>query len=324
MLVVVAAFVGETVATANTPLLAYLKDPLLLPLFMGTYGGPALLIRDAWARGWIGWPGALLAGVAYTAFNEGVVADTWFSPHALDLSPFRLGRAGGVNWCLVAGLCLFHTVVSMGIPIAVVGLWRGDRPLVPWLRAASAIAAAAVPAILVAVVALAPRVPDQGARTLAAAVMVAAVCGARLAPRPVSRPRRGAPSRRRAYVTGLGFGTAFFALFLVVPAWLGIATVPLDLVLAGLVVRFIVRAAATHGWNDEHWVALIAGGLTCSMMINLLLVAELQPVVTVAAVICLVALDRQVRARAASRGSAIRATSHRTLMNRSSQGRGAG
>jgi hypothetical protein len=93
----------------------------------------ALLLRAAWARGRLSWTGAILAGIGYTAFNEGLVAQTWFRPGLNGFSAFRLGRLAGVNWCIVVGLCVFHTVFSMAIPIAAIQLRRAEQAPRQWL-----------------------------------------------------------------------------------------------------------------------------------------------------------------------------------------------
>ena len=91
-LLLLGSVLGETVASANTPLASYVKDPLTLPFLMVAYGCWALLFREAWARGRLGWSGAILAGIGYTAFNEGLVAHTWFKPGLDGFSAFRLRR----------------------------------------------------------------------------------------------------------------------------------------------------------------------------------------------------------------------------------------
>src|SRR5690348_2187059 len=76
-LLLLGGLIPETIATSNTPLIAYLADPKLLLFLCAFYGCAALLLRDAWRARNLGWASMILLGVSFGAMNEGVIAGTW-------------------------------------------------------------------------------------------------------------------------------------------------------------------------------------------------------------------------------------------------------
>ena len=303
-LLAIAAVFGETVASANTPLLAYVVRPATLPFLMIAYGCWALLLREAWVRGWIGWPAAILLGIAYAAFNEGIVADTWFRAAQFSYSSFRLGRIDGVNWCLIASLSVFHTFASMGMPIAVVQAWRGETTPRPWLRVRGMTMCVA----LVALVAFGflhgvggKPAEDQRARAVTASMIALIVAACFVLPRLRPRPCIGvAPSLRRVLITGLGFAVGVLAVHFFIPAAFGIASVPVAVALGVVIWRYLWQRTSltgAAGWTPRHTIALIFGGLVPPLIGDLLLIPVLQPVTVLATVAGLWRLDRMLKAR---------------------------
>src|SRR5690349_13674958 len=56
--------IPETIATSNTPPVAYLVTPALLLFLCIFYGCAALLLRDAWRARNLGWASVILLGVS--------------------------------------------------------------------------------------------------------------------------------------------------------------------------------------------------------------------------------------------------------------------
>ena len=77
-LALLAAVIPESIATGNTPVLAYVTSPATLPFLTAFYGGAAVAIREAWLRRRLGWRGVALLGAAFGSANEGVIAATWY------------------------------------------------------------------------------------------------------------------------------------------------------------------------------------------------------------------------------------------------------
>ena len=94
---------------------------LFLLLTVPGYAFPAWLFREALVTWKKGLPSLLALAVSYGAFNEGLLAKTYFTINTLSPSLGPGGGAGdwiGVNWPWVTGITLFHMVVSMGVPVA--------------------------------------------------------------------------------------------------------------------------------------------------------------------------------------------------------------
>ncbi len=306
VLLLVAALTGESIASANTPVVALMRNPLLLLYFVGAYGAPALLLREAWVRRRIGVPGALGAALAYTAFNEGVVADTWFSHDALAASfnTFALGRIAGINLTLVAGLVIFHTFLSLAVPIAVVEVAQSGAPQ-PWLRRRGVIVAAFVVAFI-AVGSVAPKhgvaVADVGARVGAIAFIVGCLVVAGVLPR--TRPTRSQSTsasplrrltRRRVWAMGAAVAFGFFVAFFLGARLLGVFDIGPLVLAGGCALALACQSGTRPDWSPRHTIALIAGAMTPSLVVDASLVPLLQPVAAVAAVTTLVVLDRRAR-----------------------------
>lgn len=235
-LVVLAPFLVETVATSNTPAVRF---PFVLPVFAVAYGCPALLFRELWVRGRLTPGRTLLAGLGYTAFNEGVVAATWFklapgTGRVLAFSAAQAGHAGGVNWAVAVGLVVFHTLYSLMLPISVVQALAGargsDAQRRPWLGRAGVVVCLVL-VVLLLLVSLTPKGTarvcsgpavsgcDRG-RPLAAVLFV--LVAVALAALPVRRGAGpGRPYRQLhgalALALGAGFGVAFTVAYFVLP-----------------------------------------------------------------------------------------------------------
>jgi hypothetical protein len=122
--------------TGSTSAFGVLTNPgtafLFVALTLPGYIFPVLLIREALVRWEKGWASLLACGIAYGAFNEGLLAKTYFAINPL--SPELGGGVGrwlGVNWPWVTGITLFHMVVSISVPIVLAHLLfpeaRGQR-----------------------------------------------------------------------------------------------------------------------------------------------------------------------------------------------------
>src|SRR5262249_30634749 len=134
-LAVLAPFLAETVASSNTPALLF---PVLLPIYLLIYGLPALLVREAWVRRWIGWPGVAVLGLAYAMLNEGLIAATWFklapgTGKVLAFTPTQALHAAGVNWAVAANLVVFHTLYSIVLPCVLAEALSTRARGRPWL-----------------------------------------------------------------------------------------------------------------------------------------------------------------------------------------------
>jgi hypothetical protein len=302
-LFVLAPAVAETIGSGNLPALL-LVNPAILLLFGCIYGAPALLIRELWVRGRVGWPGMLMLGFAFGAFDEGIIANTWFEPDALDFGTAQLGRAANVNWNLVAYLTVFHTFVSMFTAIALAEVffarWSGTQ----WLRRRGMIACTLI-ALLLAVGSLSGRRDDaslvaaHGARVRTFWIIVASVIVALLlARRRISATERVSPTVRRVFAAGFVWSAAylacFFALTRAVPRVAWVAALGLGAVATGAVLRWVGSSA----WTRRHTLLLCTGALAPAMVLTSVRITALQPLSSALFVWLVVRTDRRLRAAA--------------------------
>ena len=113
--------------SASSQITAIVLNPAWFWVGLGAnlalYGSGAILIREAKIRWKKGWGSVFLLGVAYGILEEGIDLWTLFYSKAAPVG--NLGYYGhwlGVNWVWTAGLLIFHSVISIGLPIFLFGL----------------------------------------------------------------------------------------------------------------------------------------------------------------------------------------------------------
>src|SRR5262245_26518347 len=228
-LLLLGGLIPETIATSNSPLIAYIAKPALLLFLCAFYGCAALLLRDAWRARNLGWASVILLGVSFGAMNEGVIAGTWWKIPAKGYT-----LTGGVNWGWATALTMFHIVYSMVISILVVELLFPRVASQPWLRRRGTIIAATVLG-MTQLLGLFAR-DHQPYRTLALVFALALIPIALLLPRarPCPTDPQPAPGLWGLRVTGFFAALLYFILIYFLPgAW-----TPPTLVIVGLLVGY--------------------------------------------------------------------------------------
>ena len=87
------------------------------------YTAGALLVREALLRWGKGWGSVFLLGAAYGITEEGLGDSTLVnSTHGTDGVLGSFGRFAGINWVWSTGVLAFHIVLSIGIPLLLLGL----------------------------------------------------------------------------------------------------------------------------------------------------------------------------------------------------------
>ncbi len=110
---------------------AEVLSPLGLLLQFFGYGVPVLFVRELAARARAGLPGLFLMGLAYSIFNEGIIAKTLFfggGMHAYDAFYFAGIR---VVWTVI--ISTWHALHAMVFPIALVSALFPTVRQEPWL-----------------------------------------------------------------------------------------------------------------------------------------------------------------------------------------------
>lgn len=294
-LAVLGPLIAEVVASSNTPAILF---PVLLPFLILIYGLPTLLIRELWVRCRIGWPGFLMLGAAYSAFNEGVIAATWFKINSenmkvLVFTAAEAGRANGVNWAVMLNLTVYHTLWSILIPIVLMEAWaRHDRAR-PWLpRWAIGLAIAVVVFVMLGALSekATDRVCDAPTRQIfdecvdgrrgAAVFIVVAVVVALLLPRWRARPRIAKkPGDRTLVGVGVVYSLAFLVSYFVLPlsGRPGVAEITAVLLLV-VAVAAVLWSCRDPYWNLHAGVLVVTGMMLPGMITSIRAFAVLQPV----------------------------------------------
>ena len=110
-------------------------QPLSLAMNIAFYSSGAILIRELLVRWKKGWPTLLMLGAAYALLEEGLMTKAFFNPEWPEMG-MRAGydRLGGVNWIMALRLIIFHSVLSISIPIVMVHFMFPKRRAMPWIN----------------------------------------------------------------------------------------------------------------------------------------------------------------------------------------------
>jgi hypothetical protein len=110
-------------------------EPLSLAMNIAFYSSGAILARELLVRWNKGWPSLLVLGAAYAILEEGLMAKAFFDPAWPDVGPnLAYGRLAGVNWILVFRLIIFHSVLSITIPVVMAHFMFPKCRREPWIN----------------------------------------------------------------------------------------------------------------------------------------------------------------------------------------------
>jgi hypothetical protein len=282
--------------SGSTGVYAIVTNPILFLLFLGLnlalYGPGVLLVREAlvrWRKGW-GWATLLVLGAAYGLLEEGTALSTLFDPNAAVVGGLgHYGHLYGVSWVWLIGIVLVHTVLSVALPIVLLGLALPETRGRSLLSNRGIVVAAAVYFADIAFLAYISnywRVAGPLLLLLAALAAGGLWLVAWRLPPGILDPRNERPraSPRIAFLLGL----AYFPVLLVIPGLFGDLHQPailaglVDLALAGALF-FAVRAVVGRRENRAHLVALALGvlipialfGLAAQIFLPVVLVVDL-------------------------------------------------
>jgi hypothetical protein len=121
--------------SGSTPPLQFIQ-PFALVVLPTLYGISALLIREIIVRRGLTWGNALLMGAAFGIFQEALIVQTWYnfrSPHSPAHSMGTYGAAFGTSWDWALNLTIYHAVVSITVPLILIGLLFPRQAPLPWL-----------------------------------------------------------------------------------------------------------------------------------------------------------------------------------------------
>jgi len=163
-----AGLIPETIVTSSTSPLKIVLNPLSLPFIALFYGTADLIIREIIVRRRAGLASVLLLGVAFGFVNEGVAAGTWYT-----VRPQGYLFIGGVDWTWALSLTIFHTIISVIVPIAFIEIAFPFIRGKPLLRRFGIIVCAVLFLGFALLVALTPQYRPYRLAALAVAVLLA-------------------------------------------------------------------------------------------------------------------------------------------------------
>ncbi|HIH01812.1 TPA: hypothetical protein HA259_07060 [Thermoplasmata archaeon] len=121
VLALLSPLIGEMLSGSSPPLEFF--NPFLFALLLGMYGAGALLIRELVIRWRKGWAATIALGAAYGIIEEGIAVKSFFDPGWQDLGALaEYGRYLGVNWVWAVWLTIYHSAISICLPILLVAL----------------------------------------------------------------------------------------------------------------------------------------------------------------------------------------------------------
>lgn len=105
--------------SGSSPPLEFFIPPFFIGL-LGMYGAGVLLVRETTLRWGKGWGTIIVLGAAYGIVEEGLAVKSFFDPGWVDLGDLGgYGRLFDVNWVWAVWLTIFHSAVSICLPILV-------------------------------------------------------------------------------------------------------------------------------------------------------------------------------------------------------------
>ena len=113
----------------------FFLDPRTIFLNFAFYSCGAILVRELLVRWKKGWPTLLVLGAAYGILEEGLMTKAFFNPNwpELGMKP-GYGWLGGVNWIMASRLMIYHSVLSISIPVVLAHFMFPRRREEPWIN----------------------------------------------------------------------------------------------------------------------------------------------------------------------------------------------
>ncbi|HTL54342.1 MAG TPA: hypothetical protein VL361_01630 [Candidatus Limnocylindrales bacterium] len=226
--------------SGSTPPASFLNPGLLIFLALG-YGVAVLLLRELAMRWGCGLWGFFVLGLAYSVFNEGLLAKTSIVEQNLPINQYdHYGYYLGVSWPWMAGIGCWHACASVIFPIAFTHHLFPHASFRAWFHWKTALAIGVALLLLSCAVFLGTsekRIKGSpGQLVLFLALILFGLAAARLSKQP----------SRQSNAAGPGLLPLLFGLSVVIPFWglvaLASAKVPLVVFFVALIGIVMVYA----------------------------------------------------------------------------------
>lgn len=253
-------------------------NPFSFMLLLGLYGAGVLVVRELsviWSRGWMS---VIVMGAAYGILEEGVAVKSFFDPNWMDLGGLGVyGRYLGTNWVWATWLTIFHSAVSITLPIFLLSLLyphlNGQR-LLTRKRFEIVLAILSVD-VLVCTTLLNPYVPFWPMYLVSIAAVLGLFLYAKHLPRYLLMPEKALSNWTMRRFVLLGF--AFLLLCFIASAIFSKSDVPfvvpivLEFIIAGWVLLMIWEHMGSSN-NRPQKAGLVVGMLCFFVFVDAILV----------------------------------------------------
>ena len=304
-LALLSPIIAELMSGSSPPIEFF--NPIMFIGLLGMYGAGVLLVRELTVKWDKGWATVIILGAAYAIIEEGLAVKSFFDPGWSDLGDLgTYGRYWSVNWVWAAWLIVFHSAVSISLPILIFGLvypeFKRSRILSnEQLRMVKVLFAADI--AIFAVLFLFNYVPPGVQYYLAIAAVLLLFLAAKEAPANLVSARHDLPSWKpwRFYFLGL---LMISGSFLISGASFTRQIHPIGTILLILAVSAVTLLLLQHKMgrmnNEPHKASFAAGLMTMLVFFGIAL--ETQGVlgmslVSLLAVIFIFDLNRMVRGK---------------------------
>lgn len=254
--------------------------PLNFAFLLGLYGAGVLIMRELsviWDKGW---PSIVLLGAAYGILEEGMAVKSFFDPEWMDLGNLGVyGRVLDTNWVWAFWLTIFHSVISISLPIIVINLlypqFRRQRLLTP--RRFSIVLSILLLDVVFIAGLLNPYNPNPGMYVLAAGIMLLLIFVAWLLPKdflmyPMKKGGMAAYwSPRKLFVLSFSFILLCFVLAGSIAEPVPFEVSVLVLLLLSAIVFRTLSVKMPPVDNKVHWAYFASGLLGFMVLIGALL-----------------------------------------------------
>lgn len=301
-----AAVIPETLTTTSTSVAKIVAQPYSLVFLMLFYGLADLLIREALIRQRLGWVSLTMLGVAFSFFNEGVIAGTWYPAKGDSVT-----YIGQVSVATASGLTVFHLFISVIVPVTFIETMFPSLAGTQLLRRRRGVVISAILFLLVTSLFIFSPTYRPYRLIIFMVALALAIVAVRL---PAARPRilTDAPPPRLWRLRWAGFfgSLIMYIVILIVPAvteklagpliLVGQAIpVALDILFIAPLLRIGRRWTASAGWSLRHSLALITGAVAFPMLFTLLppFWPTLELFATVPFFVLLIVLNRRLYTR---------------------------
>ncbi len=195
VLALLSPIIAELLSGSSPPL--EFLFPFSFALLLGLYGSGVLVVRELsviWNRGWMS---IIVLGAAYGILEEGVAVKSFFDPGWMDLGGLGVyGRFLGTNWVWAVWLTIYHSMISITLPILILALLypdlRNERLLT---RGKFGIVLGILTLdVLVCTLILNPYVPNMPMYLLAIAAVLGLAFYAKHLPRGFMHPKETLPT----------------------------------------------------------------------------------------------------------------------------------